>query len=266
MQPQKQHIIEHWPNGKIKYEEFLVDGLRHGHPAIIGYDDSGNTTYKFNYFHGKILWDKTKTPTTFSYFKHYVVEVLSVLIVLLSVSLLFYPENNGKIENNRAKTLRKDTIQVKTRTIKTKKDKQIIAKSSTAKDYIEKFKPLAISEMKRTGIPASITLAQSLLESGFGKSELARKAHNYFGIKGRKGSYFYKKDGCYYRRYESVQESFADHSKFLKKDRYAALFELSASDYKGWAHGLKKLGYAEDPNYAEKLIKIIEKYELAELE
>lgn len=136
--------------------------------------------------------------------------------------------------------------------------------------YIDKYKDIAIAKMKSHGIPASITLAQGCLESGDGRSDLAVKANNHFGIKCHKdweGPSYYKKDddpgkSCF-RKYKTVEESFKDHSDFLRyRDRYAFLFDLGVEDYKGWAHGLKKAGYATDPHYAQRLIKIIEDYQL----
>jgi LysM repeat protein len=122
--------------------------------------------------------------------------------------------------------------------------------------------------MERSGIPASITLAQGLLESGDGNSRLARKANNHFGIKCHdwKGKTIYHDDdakGECFRKYESVEESFRDHSEFLTgRSRYASLFELKPDDYKGWAKGLKQAGYATSPTYAEALIRIIEENNL----
>jgi flagellum-specific peptidoglycan hydrolase FlgJ len=134
----------------------------------------------------------------------------------------------------------------------------------TTQGYIETFKSLAIIEMNRSGIPASITLAQAILESAHGNSELAVYANNHFGIKNKsdwKGA-VYLKGGCYYKKYNSVLESYKDHSRHLKtRSWYADLFKLEVTDYSGWAYGLKKGGYAEDPVYAEKLIKIIEDYQ-----
>lgn len=134
--------------------------------------------------------------------------------------------------------------------------------------YIEKFSSLAVEEMYRSGVPASITLAQGLLESGYGLSELAVEANNHFGIKCHNwagAKIFYdddKRNECF-RRYASPEESFRDHSDFLRyRDRYKFLFNLEPGDYKGWAHGLRKAGYATDPAYPQKLIKLIEEYEL----
>ena len=138
-------------------------------------------------------------------------------------------------------------------------------------DYIEKYRDLAIKEMKRHHIPASITLAQGLLESGAGKGALARKSNNHFGIKcgrGWRGATVSHDDdarGECFRKYKSVKASYEDHSKFLTSSpRYASLFKLKQTNYKGWAKGLKKAGYATDPKYADRLIKIIEQYNLSQ--
>lgn len=138
----------------------------------------------------------------------------------------------------------------------------------TATDYIDRFKDIAIEEMKKNGIPASITLAQGLLESGNGNGSLAREANNHFGIKCNTtwtGPTILKDDDAAnecFRVYNSPEESYRDHSEFLKRQRYAALFELDRNDYKGWAQGLKKAGYATNPRYAELLIDIVERYGL----
>ena len=136
-------------------------------------------------------------------------------------------------------------------------------------DYIKKYRELAVKEMKKYHIPASITLAQGLLESGAGQSELARKSNNHFGIKcgsdWRGKSVRYDDDArneCF-RAYKHPEQSYEDHSKFLvSRPRYAGLFKLKITDYKGWAKGLKKAGYATNPRYAEQLIGIIELYDL----
>ena len=137
-------------------------------------------------------------------------------------------------------------------------------------EYIKKYRSLAVREMKHHHIPASITLAQGLLESGAGKSALARKSNNHFGIKcggGWKGPSVKHDDdarGECFRKYKSVKDSYEDHSKFLTSSpRYAKLFKLRQRDYKGWAKGLKKAGYATDPRYADRLIDIIETYGLS---
>ena len=135
--------------------------------------------------------------------------------------------------------------------------------------YIDTYAEIAVQEMYRSGIPASITLAQGMLESGNGRSELATKSNNHFGIKchnGWTGGRVYHDDdakGECFRKYDHPYQSYRDHSDFLRsRDRYKFLFDLKTTDYKGWAYGLKKAGYATDPNYPTKLIKIIEDYRL----
>lgn len=134
--------------------------------------------------------------------------------------------------------------------------------------YIERYAELAVEEMYRSGVPASITLAQGLLESRYGQSELAVKGNNHFGIKCHNwnGEGIYHDDdrkGECFRKYDSAEESFRDHSDFLRyRDRYRFLFDLDPTDYKGWAHGLKKAGYATDSKYSQKLISLIEEFEL----
>lgn len=138
---------------------------------------------------------------------------------------------------------------------------------ANAVTYIHKFRVIAVSEMKRTGVPASIKLAQSILESGYGSSELSKNANNHFGIKcgsDWKGkSYFLKSRGACFRAYASAEESFREHSDFLKgRSHYAELFKLKITDYKAWAKGLQKAGYATNSDYSEKLIELIERYKL----
>ena len=136
-------------------------------------------------------------------------------------------------------------------------------------EYIKQYAPLAVEQMQRHKIPASITLAQGLLESGAGYSELARKSNNHFGIKcggnwrGRTVRHDDDARNECFRAYRNPKDSYEDHSDFLKRGaRYAFLFKLKITDYKGWARGLKKAGYATDPSYANRLITIIEDYEL----
>jgi LysM repeat protein/transposase-like protein len=147
-----------------------------------------------------------------------------------------------------------------------------LAQSSELKmAYVEQYKAMAIENMHRTGVPASITLAQGILESGVGKSPLAVEANNHFGIKCHKewtGPTFTmdddEKDECF-RKYASVLDSYLDHAAFLKsRPRYADLFKLDITDYKGWANGLKAAGYATNPNYAPLLIKQIEELGLSQ--
>ncbi len=145
------------------------------------------------------------------------------------------------------------------------------AQSIVTKSYVEKYKGIAISEMKRTGIPASITLAQAVLESASGESNLAKTANNHFGIKCKTewtGQKFYQNDDAKnecFRVYPNADSSFIDHSNFLKnRPYYAALFELDPVDDTAWANGLKKAGYATQRDYPQRLLKIIDDYELAQ--
>lgn len=136
-------------------------------------------------------------------------------------------------------------------------------------DYINKFQSVAVEQMKKAGVPASIILGQACLESGYGKSRLAVEGKNHFGIKCHNswnGAKIYHDDdarGECFRKYKTDEESFQDHSDFLRYNkRYASLFDLSPTDYKNWAHGLKKAGYATEPKYAEQLIGVIESNKL----
>ncbi len=146
-----------------------------------------------------------------------------------------------------------------------------LAQGTPQERYIQKWVPTAVREMYRSGVPASITLAQGILESRYGLSSLASEGNNHFGIKchkdwkGKSMRYDDDAKGECFRVYESAEESFQDHSDFLRyQDRYKFLFDLKTTDYKGWAFGLKKAGYATDPNYPAKLIKYIEDYKLYE--
>ena len=143
------------------------------------------------------------------------------------------------------------------------------AQNLTPQQYIEQYKDLAIREMKRMGVPAAITLAQGLLETESGNSDLLRKSNNHFGIKcknnwnGNGVSHDDDLKGECFRTYKDAEESYRDHSNFLRgSDRYAFLFSLNPADYKGWAYGLKKAGYATNPKYPAVLIKNIEQYNL----
>jgi flagellum-specific peptidoglycan hydrolase FlgJ len=155
---------------------------------------------------------------------------------------------------------------------------QISSTFSVKEQLIEQFAALAVSEMEEYGIPASIKIAQAIVETNWGKSTLAEKANNYFGIKCKEtwtGPTFFHPDddrdkkgrivpSCF-RSYNNIAESFRDHSEFLThRTYYKSLFSLAPDDYIGWAHGLKKCGYATDPKYALKLIHIIEQYDLAQ--
>ncbi|SKB84851.1 Flagellum-specific peptidoglycan hydrolase FlgJ [Salegentibacter holothuriorum] len=138
----------------------------------------------------------------------------------------------------------------------------------TVEDYIRDFAAVAMEEMRLYDIPASVTLAQGILESGGGKGDLTMRANNHFGIKCHdwKGARVYHdddaRDECF-RKYKDARYSYRDHSLFLtERKRYAALFDLDKDDYKGWARGLRKAGYATDRRYPDKLISLIERYRL----
>ena len=143
--------------------------------------------------------------------------------------------------------------------------------SAVIKEYISKYSQIAMEEMHRTGVPASITLAQGILETEAGRSKLAVSSNNHFGIKCKSewtGDRVYHDDdarGECFRKYESPFDSYRDHSDFLKtRAHYASLFQLDPTDYEGWAYGLKKAGYATNPKYPQLLIKLIESYNLQE--
>jgi len=138
-------------------------------------------------------------------------------------------------------------------------------------DYIERYKQVALQHQQEFGIPACITLAQGLLESNAGCSYLAKQGNNHFGIK----CYHWRGDRvefndttrhvCY-RKYGCAEDSFLDHARFLKGPRYSVLYKLDISDYRSWAQGLRDCGYAEDPDYPVKLIRLIEQYKLYALD
>ena len=145
------------------------------------------------------------------------------------------------------------------------------SKNATYEAYIDEYREVAIEQQRRHGIPASITMAQAILESAAGQSELATKANNHFGIKctsdwpGKTYKYDDNRQNECFRKYADVADSYEDHSLFLKRKRYESLFALSMGDYKNWAYGLKAYGYATDPKYPEKLIRLIELYDLNKL-
>ena len=144
-----------------------------------------------------------------------------------------------------------------------------VAQDTKAEDYIAQYKDLAIREMRRMGVPAAIKLAQGLLETESGSSALLKKSNNHFGIKCKSswtgGGVSHDDDapGECFRTYKDAEASYRDHSNFLRgSERYAFLFQLEPTDYKGWAYGLKKAGYATNPKYPQILIQFIEKYNL----
>ena len=165
---------------------------------------------------------------------------------------------------------------VKNRSTKTEQLKRFLNNLSSEerkKWYIKTYSDLAVSQMKKYKIPASITLAQGLLESGAGASTLAINANNHFGIKchqdwrGKKIFHDDDEENECFRSYRNPVKSYKDHSLFLaNRDRYRFLFDLNSKDYKSWAKGLKKAGYATDPDYSEKLISLIERFNLSQLD
>lgn len=199
------------------------------------------------------------------------VKYLILVIVLLVVAC--GPKKGVVTKKNRPK------VKTENKTVESKKDiskpvkenseKIVKPRKRTSVDaYIDTYSDIAISEMRTSKIPASITLAQGILESGSGNGRLAKEANNHFGIKchGWKGAKIYHDDDksqeCF-RKYIAASTSYEDHSKFLVgRKRYAKLFQLKPDDYKGWAKGLRAAGYATDRKYPEKLISLIERYQL----
>ena len=192
--------------------------------------------------------------------------------LLLYIAIIFFAYscgtkrviyNNKKTEPEKEKKVKRS----KSKKIKGKKD-VVIPKINNTEDYINYYSSIAMDEMIQFGIPASITLAQGILESGAGRGTLAVQANNHFGIKchdwtGKK--IFHdddKKQECF-RKYDNPEYSYRDHSIFLSnRGRYSFLFDFKKDDYKKWARGLKKAGYATDPKYSQKLIDLIERHEL----
>lgn len=202
-------------------------------------------------------------------------------LVYLVLSLFFVA--CGSRKNIRKQKKKSDTVKVEPKPItlpSVNQDKHVKKLEGKKKNlnkytlaYIKKYAPIAVREMHLHKIPASITLAQGILESGRGRSELARKSNNHFGIKchtGWKGKRVYHDDdakGECFRKYDYPESSYHDHSEFLtKRRRYAFLFSYGTTNYKKWAKGLKKAGYATDNKYPVKLIRLIEDYKLYEFD
>ena len=192
-----------------------------------------------------------------------------VFIYLIILILTFSCGTKRVIYNNKIEEPKKE-VKAKNKKQKKKNSKKesVIPKIRNTEDYINYYSSIAMDEMIQYGIPSSITLAQGILESGSGKGRLAVEANNHFGIKchGWNGKKIYhdddKKQECF-RKYDNPEFSFRDHSLFLvNRSRYSFLFDFKKDNYKQWARGLKKAGYATDPKYPQKLINLIEKYEL----
>lgn len=201
-----------------------------------------------------------------------------ILIGLLAV-LLYSCGSTNKVRTTTDKEFDKKEVEVVKEEVAVEEKKieeekleatsKVNTTSSTVHDYINQFKEVAKNNMKDYKIPASITLAQGILESGAGKGRLCLEANNHFGIKCHKGwtgpSITHDDDALQecFRKYNDPAESYRDHSKFLtSRSRYSDLFTLDILDYRGWANGLKKAGYATDSKYPSKLIGIIERYQL----
>lgn len=198
----------------------------------------------------------------------FVLKIFTLFLLLFSVAC----GSGKKARDQRASTSNREAPAVVDKNAPAKKKTQVPHTPRTYSDkieaYIHEFAPIAREEMELYKIPASITLAQGILESGAGEGELTRKANNHFGIKchGWTGGSVYHDDDesqeCF-RKYKDPKYSYRDHSLFLtERKRYAALFDLDVTDYKGWARGLRAAGYATDRKYPDKLISLIERYQL----
>ena len=187
-----------------------------------------------------------------------------VPIYLIILILTFSCGTKRVIYNNKTEEPKKEVKSKK----KKPKEVVIVPKIINTEDYVKFYSNIAMDEMIQFGIPASITLAQGILESGAGKGRLAVQANNHFGIKCHdwNGKKIYHDDDeeqeCF-RKYDNPEYSYRDHSLFLSnRGRYSFLFDLKKDDYKQWAKGLKKAGYATDPKYPQKLIDLIQRYQL----
>ena len=191
------------------------------------------------------------------------------IFILLTIMIFTFSCGTKRIiYNNPKEEPKKEIKKKKTKSKKKKAAEFIVPKIINTEDYVKFYSTIAMDEMMQFGIPASITLAQGILESGSGKGRLAVEANNHFGIKchdwnGKKIYHDDDKEQECFRKYDNPEYSFRDHSLFLtNRSRYSFLFDLKKDEYKKWAKGLKKAGYATDPRYAQKLIDLIERYEL----
>jgi len=199
--------------------------------------------------------------------------------LFILICIVFLASCKGTKQTTRKKSFPKHKTERKVVNVpqkKQEKEKEIIESTSktevttdVVENYIQQYKEIAKNNMQTHGIPASITLAQGILESGSGQGRLAKQANNHFGIKchsnwtGQTIRHDDDKSQECFRKYEDPSDSFRDHSLFLtSRSRYQNLFKLQKDDYKNWAKGLRKAGYATDPKYPDKLIKLIEKYNL----
>ncbi|SHH02940.1 flagellum-specific peptidoglycan hydrolase FlgJ [Winogradskyella wandonensis] len=196
---------------------------------------------------------------------------LRLFIIILSLLVVSCGSKKGVVTKKEKSKTKTEEVIIKDKPVEEKPTAPVTKSSRkrTSVDvYIDTYSAIAMSEMRTSKIPASITLAQGILESGSGNGRLAKEANNHFGIKchGWKGEKIYHDDDrsqeCF-RKYKEASTSYKDHSDFLVgRKRYAGLFNLKPDDYKGWARGLRAAGYATDRKYPEKLISLIERYEL----
>jgi flagellum-specific peptidoglycan hydrolase FlgJ len=191
-----------------------------------------------------------------------------IILVGFVLVLVGCSSSKSKITSTKSENSSSDKA-LATANQKAHSNSKAVITSDLINGYIFHYKDIAMNNMKNFGIPASIILAQGILESGSGQSHLALTANNHFGIKcytDWKGETAYQDDDAAqecFRKYRNPQESFQDHADILsKRKRYASLFNLEKGDYRAWARGLKAAGYATDPNYPEKLINYIERYQL----
>ena len=191
-----------------------------------------------------------------------------ILLILCVGAMLFSCKSKKAVTTKKERKARTEKVVAKTENSKEVTSPANTRKPSSTETYIVTYADVAIDEMQRYNIPASITLAQGILESGSGNGRLASQANNHFGIKCHEwdGDRIYHDDDAAqecFRKYDDVRNSFRDHSLFLtERSRYSKLFKLKKTDYKGWAKGLKAAGYATDPKYPSKLINLIERYDL----
>ena len=204
---------------------------------------------------------------------------IKTICSLLCISLFLFSCGSKKrivhTETKRKEVKRQPVVSKIERTVEIQPEEEakpeiVLPYKERVQLYINEFSQIAKDEMITYGIPASITLAQGILESGAGNGDLTRRANNHFGIKCHDwtGDRVYHDDDLLqecFRKYKYASESFRDHSEFLaNRSRYSGLFKLKKADYKGWARGLKAAGYATDKKYPDKLISIIERYDLAQ--
>jgi len=201
--------------------------------------------------------------------------IKSKYIIILFVAFVFscgpkkgIVTKKKREDNKKEKVVIKETETKTTKTVTKNNGTTVVKVPSSTDEYISRFSAIAMEEMQKSKIPASITLAQGILESGAGRGRLSVEANNHFGIKchGWKGAKIYhdddRKQECF-RKYRKAESSYEDHSDFLTgRKRYANLFKLKPDDYKGWARGLRAAGYATDRKYPQKLINLIERYQL----